>query len=379
MYVVVTGSKNNAGDYLIKKRALELFSEFRPEKRIVDINAWESISDDDLAKINASDALILLGGPSLQKSMYPDIYKLRENLSDITVPITTMGVGWKSISGDWIDTYDYPFTDSTRILLDRISQDGLPISVRDYHSMNVLAHKGYKNILMTGCPAYYSPGHFKVDPAKTVNPKKVAFSLGVSFIHSPSMERVMKDNILVLKEHFSDSEFEVVFHHGLDPVNYLSSPGSDGFHNLQHIKFSQWLKDNDIAFVDISGSAEKLMSYYMNVDVHVGYRVHAHIFMNSISKHSILIAEDGRAKAIPKVISGLVFDGFTNFNDSFLAKIMNRLFKKYDRYEANDLASNDVIHAICGESNSAWGRVRQSRSLINSNFLIMEKFMRDLP
>lgn len=189
----------------------------------------------------------------------------------------------------------------------------------------------------------------------------------------------MKDNILVLKEHFSDSEFEVVFHHGLDPVNYLSSPGSDGFHNLQHIKFSQWLKDNDIAFVDISGSAEKLMSYYMNVDVHVGYRVHAHIFMNSISKHSILIAEDGRAKAIPKVISGLVFDGFTNFNDSFLAKIMNRLFKKYDRYEANDLASNDVIHAICGESNSAWGRVRQSRSLINSNFLIMEKFMRDLP
>ncbi len=40
-YVVLTGSKNNAGDYLIKYRAKKLFKEFRPDREIVDYNAWE--------------------------------------------------------------------------------------------------------------------------------------------------------------------------------------------------------------------------------------------------------------------------------------------------------------------------------------------------
>ena len=35
-YVVLTGSKNNAGDYLIKYRAKELLKHIRPDRNIID-------------------------------------------------------------------------------------------------------------------------------------------------------------------------------------------------------------------------------------------------------------------------------------------------------------------------------------------------------
>ena len=50
------------------------------------------------------------------------------------------------------------------------------------------------------------------------------------------------------------------------------------------------------------------MNYYSKVDLHIGYRVHAHIFMNSIAKKSILISEDGRAKGVKGVIGGIVWN-----------------------------------------------------------------------
>lgn len=65
---------------------------------------------------------ILLGGPSLQKNMRPNIYKMRKDLEDIKVPIISMGIGWKSISGNWNDTYNYPLNDKSIELLKKNKQ-----------------------------------------------------------------------------------------------------------------------------------------------------------------------------------------------------------------------------------------------------------------
>ena len=43
-YVILTGSKNNAGDFLIKHRAKQLFAKLRPNREIIDLNAWEPLS-----------------------------------------------------------------------------------------------------------------------------------------------------------------------------------------------------------------------------------------------------------------------------------------------------------------------------------------------
>lgn len=377
-YVILTGSKNNAGDFLIKYRAKQLFKTLKSDREIIDFNAWEEFDTEKLKIVNESKAIILLGGPSLQKNMRPNIYRMTKNLDDINVPIISMGIGWKSISGNWRNTYDYILNKESIELLNRINNSGYVSSVRDYHTLNTIKFKGFDNFIMTGCPAYYDLDFIGKEFVSSII-NKVAFSLGVSFIESPSMEKLMKENILECKKKFKDKEFEVVFHHSLDKDKFLSTHGSTSKHNQKHNEFAKWLDEQNIKYVDISGSAENLMNYYNNVDLHIGYRVHAHIFMNSISKFSILISEDGRARAVKDVIGGIVLDGYINFRDSFLSKVLNKLFSFYDRYAFNGYVTKEVLNNIEYEKKIDFLRIRNSRNQIDNNFNIMKKFIRQLP
>jgi hypothetical protein len=378
-YVVLTGSKNNAGDYLIKYRAMKLFVEFREDRKIIDYNAWEKFDTARLEEVNNSMALILLGGPALQSSMRPEIYPLIEDLAKIKVPIILMGIGWKSIRGNWEDTYSYPLSDDTLALLRKIDKSGYQSSVRDYHTLNMLHFKKIDNILMTGCPAYYDfPSIGKaINISKDI--KKVAFSLGVSFIDSHSMKKQMQDIILQLKERFKNQVFEMVFHHSLEKEKFLKSYNHSSKHVNAHNKFAQWLVENDIAFVDISGSAENLIKYYKDVDLHIGYRVHAHIYMNSISKFSILLTEDGRGRATKDVIGGIVINGFLKVKTDLLSKILSKLIRKYDRYKINKHLIEEVMANIIYEEKINFSRIEVSRKSIDTNLNVMKQFLMQLP
>lgn len=377
-YVILTGSKNNAGDFLIKFRAKLLFKELRPDREIIDYNAWEPFDEEKLKVINESKALILLGGPSLQKNMWPSIYKMTAKLEEVKVPIITMGIGWKSISGEWFDTYKYSFTESSIKLLNRIDKSTYKSSVRDYHSLNSLNFNGFKEVLMTGCPAYYNLDYLN-KPFVPQETKKVAFSLGVSFIESKSMEVAMKKTILDLNEKYKSNDFEVVFHHSLKKEEFLSTHGSTLKHNKKHNEFADWLSKNNIKYCDISGSAENLINYYSKVDLHIGYRVHAHIFMNSISKFSILISEDGRAKGVRKVIGGIVIDGYSYFKQGFLSKVFNRLLPFFDRYVSNKNLAEEIILNISYEKEIDFLRLKSSRAQIDNNYKVMQAFIKQLP
>ncbi|MGO3708362.1 MAG: polysaccharide pyruvyl transferase family protein [Mesonia hippocampi] len=378
MYTVLTGSKNNAGDFLIKYRAKQLFKELRPDREIVDFNAWEYFDTEKLNIVNQSKALILLGGPSLQKNMRPKVYKMTKKLDDIKVPIITMGIGWKSLPGNWDETYNYPLSPETIELLERINNSGYLSSVRDYHTLNAVRFKNFDNFLMTGCPAYYDLGHIGKD-LQNPSINKVAFSLGVSFMNSPSMEKLMKDNILQTKKHFEDKDFEVVFHHSLDEEKFLSSPDATKRHNQRHREFANWLKSQNISYTDVSGSAKNLMNYYADVDLHIGYRVHAHIFMNSISRFSILISEDGRAKGAKGVIGGIVLDGFVGYKNKLTDKVLTKVLSQYDRVEANEYLTKEIIDNANYEQKIDFLRIKNSRKQIDHNFEVMKQFLHQLP
>ncbi len=378
-YVILTGSKNNAGDYLIKYRAKRLFNHVRPDRKIIDYNAWEPIDKEKLAVINESRALILMGGPSLQAHMRPGIYNLPDDLDSIKPPIVTMGIGWKSVKGEWKDTHNYPLRPEAEELLERVENSGFCSSVRDYHTLNTLLVRNKKSFVMTGCPAYYDLDYLgkPADYDRKIN--KVAFSLGVSFIKSASMEILMKDTILKLRDRFKEQVFEVVFHHSLDKDQLLSSSSGSPEHARKHIEFSKWLESQGIEFCDISGSAENLVNYYSQVDLHVGYRVHAHIFMNSISRFSVLISEDGRAKGTEKVIGGLVYSGYSRFKDDFLTKVAKRIWPNQDQYVSNRHSIDDVLKNIDYEIKAGFSRLKASRRVIDSNYEVMQSFLQQLP
>lgn len=377
-YVILTGSKNNAGDYLIKLRAKQLFASLRPDREIIDINGWETLTKTNLDIINDSKALILMGGPALVENMLPNIYGIANDLDKITVPIVLMGVGWKSVQGNWENTYNYKFNDLTSKLLEKVNNSGYQSSVRDYHTLNSLRFNNISNVLMTGCPAYYDNEFIKTE--FTPSPiNKVAFSLGVSFVESPSMEKLMKENILACKEKFSNKEFEVVFHHSLDREKFKDAYKPATAHVKRHHMFADWLEENKIKYVDISGSAENLMNYYSKVDLHIGYRVHAHIFMNSTARQTMLISEDGRAKGVKGTIGGIVLDGYSNFKNGFVSKVFNRLFPFYDRYTSNTYLTKELLEEIDYEDKIGYSKLKNSRKTIDNNYLIMKQFLSQLP
>jgi len=372
-YVILTGSKNNAGDFLIKYRAQKIFEAIRPDREIIDFNGWENFDDTKLAIINKSKVLILMGGPALQKDMVPNIYALPDDLDKIKVPIITMGIGWKSVQGDWFDTYNYSLSERTVRLLKRISNDGLSSSVRDFHTLNALTFKEFDNYLMTGCPAYYDLKSINTKFSLPESIKKVAFSLGVSFVHSNSMDELMKSQILAFKEKFPSADFQVVFHHALYTGEKLSR------NKRRHSEFASWLDGQSVRYVDISGCAENLINYYSEVDLHVGYRVHAHIFMSSIKKMSLLFSEDGRAKGSRSAISGMVVDGYLGYKTNSLSKVLNKLIKNYDRYEANPFSTKEAIEMVDYEVKSEGQRSKLARQSIDQNFLTMKDFLQQLP
>jgi len=377
-YVTLTGGKNNAGDFLIKHRAFNLFKTLRPDRDIIDFNEWEEIDDDRLEIINKAQALILLGGPGIVYNMYPNgAYKLRENLDDITVPIVTMGVGWKDPQGDWKNTYRYKLSSESIKLLDKIDTSGYSSSVRDYHTLNVLQIKGYKSFIMTGCPAYYDQDYINKYYSYS-DITRVAFSLGVSFINNTLMEKQMKSIILRLQELYSS--LEVVFHHSLDKDTIEKVYGkNDSEHYLRHKEFAIWLNYHNIKYVDISGSAKNLIDYYSKIDLHIGYRVHAHIFMNSVSKYSVLLNEDGRGKGVDKVLGGTTIDAYSEYKRDFISKVLNKLLPRYNRMKPNIYAENELFNYLEYDNGINNQFTTRARSLIDNNFNIIKLFIKQLP
>ena len=367
-YVILTGSKNNAGDYLIKYRAKKLFAAIRPDRDVVDVDGWKPFDGETLEIVNKSKALILMGGPALQEKMRPRVYGLMDELSQINVPIVSMGIGWHSREGNWDNTYDYKLNAPTLELLQRISTDGYFSSVRDYHTLNVMKSLGYSNYLMTGCPALYEEEFFNVPIAKRDEYKKVGFSLGVSFKHCKEMYRQMQEAVLEVVNRFSSNAVEVVFHHSLKDTKST-------FNSLQ-IEFVKWLDSQNISYIDISGAAENLINYYSSCDLHIGYRVHAHIFMSSISRQSILLNEDGRGKALKDVVGGLSLNAYSTdrtLSDQFLNKI-----KSVEVYRPNENFIKELGLYINYELSSGV-RLMQPRQNIDLHYNCMKRYLLQLP
>ncbi len=324
-YVMLTGAKNNAGDFLIAERAKNLLRALRPDRAIVASHRWEPIDAKRLEIVNGASALLLSGGPALQPAMYPDVYPLVEELSDIKVPIIGFGIGWNSRYGGWRDAATYSFTERTRQLLSRMEKQAFASSLRDYHSALCGERNGFANFRVTGCPALFA-GTLPPARAAPFDPgsvRRIGFSLGVEYTRSRQFAAQTKVLVACCRRWFPRAELVVAFHHGTDK-SYLASPGSRaGFWRRQR-RFLEWLDASGIDHIDISGSFERLAAFYETVDLHVGYRVHAHIFMLSASRPSILIAEDGRGLALREVVGGAILNGYWTRAHSPVIRAMQR-------------------------------------------------------
>lgn len=377
-YVLLTGSKNNAGDYLIKQRAMQLSRRYRPDRELVDLNGWEPLTDEALEVVNGSEALLLTGGPAVNTRMRPVVYALREDLDDIKVPITTFGVGWRSPDGRWSRTKQFGFNEASGQLLERIRAGGLKASVRDFHTQNVLAGAGVTQAVMTGCPALYSIDHLGKPLDASTRIERVTVSLGVHFARSGSLAAQAKELVGAARDAFPAAELVVAFHHSLDG-RYAAAYGKTTELFEAQQRFLAWLTEQGIGYVDLAGSAEKLLRHYGRADLHLGYRVHAHILMTSLRKPSLLLAEDGRGMALKHVLGGHIVDAFERIDDGLPRKAARKLGFSTDPYTvASDLAV-DAVSLLLTDREAGWPRARAAVAAVESYLPSMERFLLSLP
>src|SRR5690625_2882492 len=376
-YVLLTGARNNAGDFLIGHRARSLLQKYRPDRKIQDFEAWKPLTDEQVDLINRSRALLLTGGPALQKGFWPKVYPLVNNLDQIKVPIITFGLGWKSVAADARAVNTYSFSPKSLELLNRIASNGYSSSVRDYHTWEVLKRLGLDNFQMTGCPALYEPENFDTPVRVPSEPTNVVFSMGVEAARSARILEQSRELIKELALKFGTERFKVAFHHSLDD-RYVKAYGKTSPVSDLQLAMAAWLDTQGINYVDISGELNKMLDLYGRADLHIGYRIHAHILMLSLSKPSIVISEDGRGIALRNVTGGLNFDAFTEVDTGLLAKAARRLGSARDRYGTDPGLPQKIIDYLTAELSQP-AQMLVPRSAINNHFSRMHAFLKGLP
>ena len=105
------------------------------------------------------------------------------------------------------------------------------------------------------------------------------------------------------------------------------------------------MEKNRVEWIDISGGHEGF-SVYDDCDLHIGFRVHAHIYNLSKRNRTILLEEDGRGAGVNEAL-GLSSIHAYDYDDSRSVKqqLLNKIGKKQISY-TNEYLNSEILRYI---------------------------------
>ena len=140
MYILLSGAKKNAGDFLIYNRARALLEE-HVKGEFTTFFRWESL-EEKLDIVNKSKGVIICGGPGYNRLFYPGIYKLTDPLDKLEVPVIPMGLGYSGIP---TNIEEFQFTEESLEAIKYIHSKIDRSAVRDVLTQQVLKNISEKN------------------------------------------------------------------------------------------------------------------------------------------------------------------------------------------------------------------------------------------
>ncbi|MBP2657247.1 MAG: hypothetical protein H6Q69_279 [Firmicutes bacterium] len=291
---LLSGAVKNAGDYLIEDCTHSLLEYVYPNSSIQIFKRNESLAN-IINKINCADMIIFGGGPMLGQETYPDVIPLLPELNDILPPIYTLGIGWYGKNTlDWTLYEDYKFGHAMKQLVGRMHET-YQISCRDWYTYRLLRNSGYSNIVMTGCPAWYNLSCVENDKLRTdinIPYKKIivsdpGYSINMNLAY---------DIVYYLRNKFQKAQIHFVFHRGIKQDENTSDKRA-----RVNIAMLDKLAKLHVYTHDISYGLDGF-SVYDDCDLHIGFRVHAHIYNLSKRSISILMEEDARGAGVNEAL-----------------------------------------------------------------------------
>ncbi len=283
MYILLSGAKKNAGDFLIFNRAKSLLEEHLDEDFTV-LKRWEKL-DDKLDLVNSSRGIIICGGPGYSSYFYRGLYPLTEPLEKLEVPVIPLGLGW---GGKPTNMDEFQFSEKSLKAIKYIHSKIEVSSVRDVLTLKLLARYNLNNVVLSGCPAWYSIPDIDKEFIPPREIKKIVITTPAQIGYAYQVLRVFR----LIKRIFPKAEVLCSFHRGIKRDQYTKRRYSYTYRFIAGYAKSLGFKVHDISY-GVDG-----MEDYREFNLHVGYRVHSHIYFLSIKKPSFLLQEDGRGKGL---------------------------------------------------------------------------------
>ncbi|WP_035580509.1 MULTISPECIES: polysaccharide pyruvyl transferase family protein [unclassified Halomonas] len=262
------GSKN-IGDKLITESVIKGMSSVDPGCKcevVFRADSWSNVQ----AKVKKADHIIfacLAVRYDLEKVVYPFI----RNVVDSKTPYSVISSGTSLLVSESEDIYAGLDKATIKLLL-KMDEEAFLFSSRGVLTQFLFSYLGMKNAMLDGDVAFYSPERqglsFRVGDKKVrkiiISDPHYASSYIESFI-------VLYSGVVSI---FPMADVEVCLH-GINP-------------DVENFCIENGLKCNKIYELNNG------LNVYDSCDLHIGYRVHAHVSALSRRKFSYLIEQDGR-------------------------------------------------------------------------------------
>lgn len=350
---LMSGAYVNAGDFLIEKRSRLLLERFL-DGADLHILKRNLRYDDKIDELNDYDLIIFGGGPGYQRNIYPQSIPFISDFGMLYTPVVLLGWGWKGRNLTGKHLYKLSFTEETKAFLKFIELGDAPFGCRDWYTMRFLKNQGFNHTVMTGCPAWYDLNY--IEHLKINHIWKSENTSPFICISDPAYELnipVMKFLVMHLRKKYPDATIQMVFHRGLEKREAL----------LQQ----DFLEKYNVTYVDISGSSEGFNKYNA-CHLHIGFRVHAHIYNLSRGNISVLLNEDARGAGVNDAL------GIQNI----CLKPYDRIFHRKVNFKEIDMIMKTVDDYLQYISDTDCLQYKNACTNIYFYYLVMQNFIKNL-
>jgi hypothetical protein len=304
-YLLLKRAYDNFGDYLIFERAQKIISNINKDIVMIYGDAGRPLeSQFDKNTLKNLKGVIIPGGPGVVSDMYPKIYPLSPIIFSNKIPIYMLGVG--SFFSNNLKKIQ-PITQSTKYFLSYVNEFA-PIGCRDIFTKNYLEQLGF-NSVVNGCPAWYDLNFFG-ERIQTVKVKNVLFSVPGSRVYFEQFIKIVE----YFLRNYPQYNYHISFNHGIKKEPFLTLKNK--------------LAGKNVNILDMSGNTNNSFKYN-DMDLHIGYRVHTHIYFLSRRKLTILLAEDSRGIGIMETLKTLGIQCWKD--DDYLLKYKLKINNKFGR------------------------------------------------
>ena len=367
---LLSGAVKNAGDYLITRRTKDLLKTVIPDSEIKVMVRNMPFHGSRLEKLNEAELAVIGGGPVYRWNLYPDRMPLAgDALSMVKPRLAILGGGWYGSNCDIEEVWKYKFSETTKKLLQRAVRDTGKLGCRDYYAMRVLISNDINDAVMTGCPAWYDIDKIGKRLDKMPEIRKIAVSDPADVVHNGEQSiRICE----FLKRKYPGAEFKYLFHRGTKVDRYTDSDTVARIDGMKTRLMAMGFTVYDIA------SGYKGFHLYDDCDLHVGHRVHAHIYKLSERRASILIEEDARGAGVnePLGLWGIkAYSRKKGMNSSFFVKAYNKVF---DYNRENPYVTHELDSVLSELSTTGLVDLNQAFARMEFYFLRMQEHLKGL-